>query len=45
MKLMDAVAKNWLVNDGVWFQSVEFDNGMNDAKRCNEFMLGTVFTL
>ena len=34
--LMDAVAKNWLVNDGVWFQSVEFDNGMNDAKRCND---------
>jgi len=35
-ELMDAVAKNWLVNDGVWFQSVEFDNGMNDAKRCND---------
>jgi len=34
--LMDAIAKNWLVNDGVWFQSVEFDNGMNDAKRCND---------
>ncbi len=34
--LMDAVAKNWLVNDGVWFQGVEFDNGMNDAKRCND---------
>ena len=34
--LMDTVAKNWLVNDGVWFQSVEFDNGMNDAKRCND---------
>ncbi|WP_457554024.1 DUF6125 family protein [Desulfobacula sp.] len=34
--LMGAVAKNWLVNDGVWFQAVEFDNGMNDAKRCND---------
>ncbi|SDU61287.1 DUF6125 family protein [Desulfobacula phenolica] len=34
--LMAAVAKNWLVNDGVWFQAVEFDNGMNDAKRCND---------
>ncbi|MCK5695802.1 MAG: cytosolic protein, partial [Desulfobacula sp.] len=22
--------------DGVWFQAVEFDNGMNDAKRCND---------
>ena len=36
IKLMDAVAKNWLMNDGVWFQSVEFDYGMNDAKRCND---------
>jgi len=35
-ELMMAVAKNWLVNDGVWFQAVEFDNGMNDAKRCND---------
>ncbi len=34
--LMGAVAKNWLVNDGVWFQGVEFDRGMNDAKRCND---------
>lgn len=34
--LRDAVAKNWLVNDGVWFQAVEFDSGMNDAKRCND---------
>lgn len=34
--LMEAVAKNWLMNDGVWFQAVEFDNGMNDAKRCND---------
>ncbi len=35
-KLMGAVAKNWLVNDGVWFQAVEFDSGMVDAKRCND---------
>jgi len=34
--LMGAVAKNWLVNDGVWFQAVEFGHGMNDAKRCND---------
>ncbi|MBU8911548.1 MAG: cytosolic protein [Desulfobacterales bacterium] len=34
--LVGAIGKNWLVNDGVWFQSVEFDNGMNDAKRCND---------
>jgi hypothetical protein len=31
-----ALAKNWLVNDGVWFQAVEFSRGMNDAKRCND---------
>ncbi len=35
-ELMKIVAKNWLVNDGVWFQAVEFDRGMNDAKRCND---------
>lgn len=34
--LMAAVAKNWLVNDGVWFQAIEFDHGMTDAKRCND---------
>jgi len=35
-ELMKAVSKNWLVNDGVWFQAVEFDRGMIDAKRCND---------
>ena len=35
-ELMKVIAKNWLVNDGVWFQAVEFDRGMNDAKRCND---------
>jgi hypothetical protein len=34
--LMDAVAVNWLANDGVWFQAVEFSSGMTDAKRCND---------
>lgn len=34
--LIAACAKNWLVNDGVWFQAVESDRGMNDAKRCND---------
>ncbi len=34
--LKDRVAKNWLANDGVWFQAVEFTQGMNDAKRCND---------
>jgi hypothetical protein len=32
----EAVAVNWLANDGVWFQAVEFDKGMFDAKRCND---------
>jgi hypothetical protein len=34
--LLDSVSVNWLANDGVWFQAVEFDHGMNDAKRCND---------
>jgi len=35
-ELKNAVAVNWLANDGVWFQAVEFTRGMNDAKRCND---------
>lgn len=35
-ELKSAVAVNWLANDGVWFQAVEFTRGMNDAKRCND---------
>lgn len=35
-QLRERVAKNWLVNDGVWFQSIEFSEGMNEAKRCND---------
>jgi len=35
-KLLDSIAVNWLANDGVWFQAVEFESGMNDAKRCND---------
>jgi hypothetical protein len=38
--LMKAVAKSWLVNDGVFFQAVEFQYGMNDAKRCNDSCWG-----
>ncbi len=34
--LMDCAAANWIANDGVWFQAVEFTNGMIDAKRCND---------
>ena len=36
LRLIDAVAKNWLAQDGVWFQAVEKAHGMNDAKRCND---------
>lgn len=36
LQLMGELAKNWLANDGVWFQSVEELHGMNDAKRCND---------
>ena len=35
-ELLDSIAVNWLANDGVWFQAVEFESGMNDAKRCND---------
>jgi Family of unknown function (DUF6125) len=35
-ELQKSVAINWLANDGVWFQAVEFSLGMNDAKRCND---------
>jgi len=35
-QLLDGVAVNWLANDGVWFQAVEFSSGMVDAKRCND---------
>jgi hypothetical protein len=38
--LRNAMAVNWLANDGVWFQSVEFTRGMNDAKRCNDSCWG-----
>jgi hypothetical protein len=34
--LKEDVAINWLANDGVWFQAVEFSRGMFDAKRCND---------
>lgn len=34
--LLDAVAVNWLANDGVWFQEIEKRWGMFDAKRCND---------
>lgn len=35
-ELLKAISLNWLANDGVWFQAVEFSEGMTDAKRCND---------
>lgn len=35
-ELIEAVAINWLAEDGIWFQSVESKHGMLDAKRCND---------
>jgi len=34
--LMEKIASNWLANDGVWFQAIEFTEGMDTAKRCND---------
>ncbi len=36
VKLTEEAGKNWLANDGIWFQAVEKKQGMNDAKRCND---------
>ncbi|MBF0495981.1 MAG: cytosolic protein [Deltaproteobacteria bacterium] len=36
LALKEGVAANWLANDGIWFQAVEFSRGMFDAKRCND---------
>lgn len=35
-ELKTRMAKNWLVGDGVWFQTIEQSRGMNEAKRCND---------
>ena len=36
LTLMNNVANNWLANDGIWFQAVEFSRDMYDAKRVND---------
>ncbi len=36
LAIIDGLAKNWLAQDGVFFQEVEKLYGMNDAKRCND---------
>jgi len=34
--IMKSTAINWLANDGVWFQAVEFSSSMKEAKACND---------
>jgi hypothetical protein len=34
--LLEDLSKNWLANDGVWFQAVEGKFGMDQAKRLND---------
>jgi len=36
LDLIDGIAKNWIASDGLWFQAIEFEHGMTDAKRCND---------
>lgn len=36
LELLDGLAKCWLAQDGVWFQAVEFSEGMREAKLCND---------
>lgn len=40
LALKDRLAKNWLANDGIWFQTVEQSGGMDEAKRCNDSCWG-----
>ena len=35
-ELCKGMALNWLANDGIWFQNIEFSSGMEDAKHCND---------
>ena len=36
ISLLTDLAKNWIANDGVWFQAVEQQENMFVAKRCND---------
>ncbi len=37
--LMEELGKNWLADDGIWFQTVEASHGMVEAKRVNDSCL------
>lgn len=36
LALLEELGKNWLAQDGIWFQAVEGRDGILDAKRCND---------
>jgi hypothetical protein len=36
LSLKEKIAANWLANDGIWFQAIEFTEGMQEAKLCND---------
>jgi len=38
--LKEGAAVNWLATDGVWFQAVEFTEGLDAAKGCNDAAWG-----
>lgn len=40
LELLEGLAVNWLAQDGVWFQGVEFAHGMALAKECNDACWG-----
>lgn len=35
-ELLESMGVNWLASDGIWFQAVENEIGLFDAKRCND---------
>jgi hypothetical protein len=39
-ELLAALALNWLAVDGIWFQTVEFEEGMPEAKKSNDACWG-----
>ena len=39
-RLKEALGVNWLANDGIWFQAVEFSEDMAKAKECNDACWG-----
>ncbi|OPY13639.1 MAG: hypothetical protein A4E66_00686 [Syntrophus sp. PtaB.Bin001] len=40
LQLAQDLGRNWVAGDGIWFQAIEKDYGMWDAKRCNDSCWG-----